>query len=166
MERGLLDANDLPEPVLAPAVPTRPFVPLPPANDAGPDEDAHDASRLGRNLWAAAGRVMAAGLAVFVLIVAVNEGLRYQAHAMQQQRDKLAELEELATSTLRGDISSVATLGDGRYGVEIYLDNTGGADAPIYIMSPAVHAFVQVGLTGRNCRSRQRVTQRHRFSRS
>ena len=143
MERGVLDAIDLPAPVLAPARLTRRFAPLPPANDAGPEEDAHDASRLGRNLWAAAGRVMAAGLAVFVLIVAANEGLdRYQVHAMQQQRDKLAELEEVAMSTLRGDISSVAMLGDGRYGVEIYLENTRGADTPIYIMSPAAHAFV------------------------
>ncbi len=144
MERGVLDAIDLPAPVLAPAVPTRRFAPAPPANDVGPEEDANDASRLGRNLWAAAGRVMAAGLAIFFLIVAANEGLdRYQVHAMQQHRDKLAELEEVAMSTLRGDISSVAMLGDGRYGVKIYLENTGGADAPIYIMSPAAHAFVQ-----------------------
>ena len=147
MERGVLDAIDLPAPVVALAVPTRRFAPLPPANDVGPEEHTHDASRLGRNLWAAAGRVMAAGLAVFVLIVATNEGLgRYQVHAMQQHRDNLAELEEVAMSTLRGDISSVAMLGNGRYGVEIYLENTGGADAPIYIMSPAAHAFVQVGL--------------------
>ena len=90
---------------------------------------------------------MAAGLAIFVLILAANKGLdRYQAYAMQERRDKLAVLEELATSTLRGDISSVATLGDGRYSVEIFLENSGGGNTPIYIMSPSVHAFVQVGL--------------------
>ena len=102
MERGVLGAIDLPAPVLAPAVPTRRFAPLPPANDAGPEEDAHDASRLGRNLWAVAGRVMAAGLAIFVLILAANEGLdRYQAHAMQQRRDKLAELEPVTRTSRR-----------------------------------------------------------------
>ena len=64
---------------------------------------------------------MAAGLAIFVLILAANEGLdRYQAYAMQERRDKLAGLEELAMSTLRGDISSVA-------------------NTTIYIMSPSVH---------------------------
>ena len=147
MERGVLGAIDLPGPVLEPTVPTRRFVSLPPANDAGPEEDAHDASRLGRNLWAVAGRVMAAGLGIFVLILAANAGLdRYQAYAMQERRDKLAVLEELAMSTLRGNISSVAMLGDGRYHVEIVLENSGGGNTPIYIMSPSVHAFVQVGL--------------------
>jgi ABC-type lipoprotein export system ATPase subunit len=102
MECGVLNAIDLPTPLLAPAVPTRRFAPLPPANDVGPEEDAHDASRLGRNLWATAGRVMAAGLAVFVLIVATNEGLdRYQVHAMEQRRDKLAELEPVTRTSRR-----------------------------------------------------------------
>jgi ABC-type lipoprotein export system ATPase subunit len=147
MERGVLDAIELPAPVVAPAALLRRFAPLPPANDVAPEEDAHDALRLGRNLWAAAGRVMAGGLAVFALILAANEGLdRYQTYAMQERRDKLAVIEELAMSTLQGNISSVVMHSDGRYGVEIYLENTGGADAPIYIMSPSVHAFVQVGL--------------------
>ena len=147
MERGVLAAIDLPAPVLEPAVAMRRFASLPPANDAGPEKDARDVSRLGRNLWAVAGRVMAAGLAIFAVILAANEGLdRYQAYVMQERRDKLAELEELATSTLRGDVSSVAMLGDGRYRVEIVLENTGGPNTPIYIMSPSVHAFVQVGL--------------------
>ena len=90
MERGVLGAIDLPAPsASSPAVPTRRFASPPPANDAGPEEDAHDASRLGRNLWAVAGRVMAAGLAIFVLILAANEGLdRYQAYAMQERREQ------------------------------------------------------------------------------
>ena len=90
---------------------------------------------------------MAAGLAIFALILATNYGIgRYQDYQMQQRRDQLAALEELATSTLRGDIASVTRLGDGRYRVEIYLENKGGTDKPIYVMSQAVQAFVQVGL--------------------
>ena len=153
MERGVLDAIDLPAPVLAPAVPTRRFAPLPPANDVGPEEDAHDGSRLGRNLWAAAGRVMAAGLAIFVVIVAANEGLdRYQVHTMQQHRDKLAELEEVAMSTLRGDISSVAMLGDGRYGVEIYLENTAALTRRSISCRRRLTPSSRSVSTGRKCR--------------
>ena len=90
---------------------------------------------------------MTAGLAIFALILATNYGIgRYQDYQMQQRREQLAALEQLATSTLRGDIASVMRLGDGRYRVEIYLENKGGTDKPIYVMSQAVQAFVQVGL--------------------
>ena len=150
MERGVLGAIDLPPELRTPAPPALRFAPPPPANDPAPADTAYDASRLGRSLWAVAGRVMVAGLAIFALILTTNYGIdRYQTYQMQQRREQLAALEELATSTLRGDIASVALLGDSRYRVDIYLENTGGADKPIYIMSPAVHAFVQVGLDWR-----------------
>ena len=147
MERGVLGAIDLPPESRTPAPPARRFAPPPPANDLAPADTAYDASRLGRSLWAVAGRVMAAGLAIFALIFATNYGIgRYQDYQMQQRRDQLAALEELATSTLRGEIASVTRLGDGRYRVEIYLENKGGTDKPIYVMSQAVQGFVQVGL--------------------
>ena len=147
MERGVLGAIDLPPESRTPAPPTRRFAPPPPANDLAPEDTAYDPSRLGRSLWAVAGSVMAAGLAIFALILATNYGIgRYQDYQMQQRREQLAALEELATSTLRGEIVSVTRLGDSRYRVEIYLENKGGADKPIYIMSQAVQAFVQVGL--------------------
>jgi hypothetical protein len=138
MEGGVLGAIDLP-----PAAKTRHFAASPAANDEAPADAVH----LGRNLWAVAGRVMVAGLVALVLILIANFGIdRYQLHQIQQQQERLAALEELATSTLRGEIASVSRLGDGHYRVEIYLENTGGADKPIYIMSPTVQAFVQVGL--------------------
>jgi putative ABC transport system ATP-binding protein/macrolide transport system ATP-binding/permease protein/lipoprotein-releasing system ATP-binding protein len=148
MERGVLGAIDLPRASRAPAPPARRFAPPPPANDPAPAVTAYDASRLGRSLWVVAERVMAAGLGIFALIFATNYGIgRYQDYQMQQRRDQLAALEELATSTLRGEIASVTRLGDGRYRVEIYLENKGGTDKPIYVMSQAVQAFVQVGLS-------------------
>ena len=147
MERGVLGAIDLPPESRTPAPPARRFAPPPPANDLAPVDTAYDASRLGRSLWVVAGRVMAAGLAIFALVLATNYGIgRYQDYQVQQRREQLAALEELATSTLRGEIASVTRLGDGRYRVEIYLENKGGTDKPIYVMSQAVQAFVQVGL--------------------
>ena len=147
MERGVLGVIDLP-PVSRTAAPLARRVVAPkPANDPTPADTAHDASRLGRNLWFVAGKVMTAGLAIFALILATNYGIgRYQDYQMQQRREQLADLEQLATSTLRGDIASVTRLGDGRYRLEIYLENKRGTDKPIYVMSQAVQAFVQVGI--------------------
>ena len=147
MERGVLGAIDLPPESRTPAPRAQRFAAPPPANDPAPAYTTYDASRLGRSLWAVAGRVMVAGLAIFALILATNYGIgRYQDYQMQRRRERLAALEELATSTLRGEIASVTRLGDNRYRVDIYLENTGGIDKPIYIMSPVVNAFVQVGL--------------------
>jgi ABC-type lipoprotein export system ATPase subunit len=147
MERGVLGTIGLPPAPVVPAPQMRRFASPQPANDPVPVDAVPEAFRLGRDLWAVAGRVMATGLAAFALLLAANYGLdRYQLHQMQQRREQLAALEELATSTLRGEIASVTRLGDRRYRVEIYLENTGGADKPIYIMSPTVQAFVQVGL--------------------
>jgi ABC-type lipoprotein export system ATPase subunit len=147
MERGVLGAIDLPAESRTAAPPRRRVAPPEPANDPTPVDTAYDASRLGRSLWIVAGKVMAGGLAMFALILATNYGIgRYQDYQMQQRREQLANLEQLATSTLRGDIASVTRLGDGRYRAEIYLENKGGADKPIYVMPQAVQAFVQVGL--------------------
>jgi putative ABC transport system ATP-binding protein/macrolide transport system ATP-binding/permease protein/lipoprotein-releasing system ATP-binding protein len=41
-------------------------------------------------------------------------------------------------------IQSVSDLGDGRYELAVYLWNV-GSDTPIYVMSPDMHAYVQVG---------------------
>jgi energy-coupling factor transporter ATP-binding protein EcfA2 len=146
MRSGVLGVVDLP-PALRPApLPGRLPPLLPPANDPTSEYAARAVSRLGANLWAVAGRVMATGLAVFAIVTAVNFGVdRYQRYQLQQRREQLAALEELATGTLRGEIANVSSLGDGRYQVEIYLENAGGAKQPIYVMSPTVQAFVQVG---------------------
>ena len=75
----------------------------------------------------------------------LNEGVaRYQRYEIEARRARLAALEELATSTLRSDIDSIRILGGNRYEVTIYLENT-RADPPIYVMSPSVQAFIQVG---------------------
>jgi hypothetical protein len=96
---------------------------------------------------------MAGGAICFALLLAANFLVdRYQQYQEQQRRDKLAALEELAMSTLRGDIDSVTRLSDESYRVQIYLENTGGEDKPIYVMRPAVQASCRSGWTGRKFR--------------
>lgn len=101
--------------------------------------------RLGANLWTAARRVGVAMAMLFGLALALNEGVaRYQRYEIETRRERLAALEELATSTLRSDIDSITSLGNPRYEVTIYIENT-RQDPPIFVMSPSVQAFVQAG---------------------
>jgi len=108
-------------------------------------EGAQAFHRLGANLWTAARRAVVAAAVLFGLAFLLNEGVaRYQRYGIETRRARLAALEELATSTLRSDIASITSLGDNRYEVTIYIENT-RQDPPIYVMSPSVQAFVQVG---------------------
>lgn len=108
-------------------------------------EGAQAFHRLGANLWTAVRRVGVAAAVLFGVAFALNEGVaRYQRYEIEAHRARLAALEELATSTLRSDIESITSLGDHRYEVTIYIENT-RQDPPIYVMSPSVQAFVQVG---------------------
>lgn len=123
-----------------------------PANDEAPapSADAGRGRRLGGDLWRHVGRATAAGMVLFAAVLGINYGIeRYQNYQLEQRRDRLAALENLAMSTLRGDIAAITRMGDNRFRVDIYLENSAGADKPIYITSPAVHAFVQVGLEWR-----------------
>jgi putative ABC transport system ATP-binding protein/macrolide transport system ATP-binding/permease protein/lipoprotein-releasing system ATP-binding protein len=63
---------------------------------------------------------------------------------VREHRERLLALETMALAGLRGNIESVADLGDGRYELTLYLWNVAG-DRPIYVMAPSVQAYVQVG---------------------
>ena len=63
---------------------------------------------------------------------------------VQDRIDRLAALETLALSALRADVKAITSQGNGRYELTLELWNVKG-DQPIYVMSPAVHAYVQVG---------------------
>jgi putative ABC transport system ATP-binding protein/macrolide transport system ATP-binding/permease protein/lipoprotein-releasing system ATP-binding protein len=152
MESGILRPFVPPADVQEVVHGARGFALPPPANDEAPAQpaDAGERRRLGGDLWRHAGRAIAVGVFLFAAVLGTNSGIeRYQNYQLQQRRDRLAALEELAMSTLRGDISSIKRVGDNRFRVDIYLENSAGADRPIYIMSPSVHAFVQVGLEWR-----------------
>lgn len=146
MKQGRLCAQDE-APLVKHAVPViarpapAPSVPAAIASAVG----AQSFDRLGGNLWAAFGRLAAGAALVLGLAILANYGVaRSQRLHMEAQKERLAALEELATSTLRSDIADIGSLGDHRYKVTIYLENTKG-DPPIYVMSPNVRAFVQVG---------------------
>ena len=108
-------------------------------------EGAQAFHRLGGHLWATFGRLAAGAALAFGVVFLANHGVaHYQRHQVEARRARLAALEELATSTLRSDIADITSLGDHRYDVTIYLENTKGEPA-IYVMSPSLQAFVQVG---------------------
>ena len=148
MRQGVLTATDLPEGAFQPARPGRRFgraKAAVSANVVRPEDGTRAVARLGETLWAAAGRALVFGGLIFALVLAGNYGLeRYQRYQALVRKERLDALEELATSTLKGEIASVTSLGERRYEVTIYLENTGG-DKPIYVMAPNVQAFIQVG---------------------
>lgn len=146
MRQGLLLPLDA-SPVTA--RPVRPYAlpePAPPEAAVVAEVGGERAfQRLGGHLWAIFGRLAAGAVLAFGLAFLANEGVaRYQGRQVEARRARLAALEELATSTLRSDVADITSLGDHRYEVIIYLENTKG-EPPIYVMSPNVQAFVQVG---------------------
>jgi ABC-type lipoprotein export system ATPase subunit len=69
---------------------------------------------------------------------------KYQTMQLHERTARVAALRHLALNGLRGDVQSVADLGDGRYQLTTYLQNVSGTE-PIYVMEPDMHAYVQVG---------------------
>jgi ABC-type lipoprotein export system ATPase subunit len=101
--------------------------------------------RLGSNLLP--------GLQTFLLTAAVVLGgvlladfavAKYQDIQVRERSARSAVLQHMALNSLRGDVQSVTDLGNGRYELTTYLQNVGG-DQPIYVMSPDMRAYVQVG---------------------
>jgi putative ABC transport system ATP-binding protein/macrolide transport system ATP-binding/permease protein/lipoprotein-releasing system ATP-binding protein len=68
----------------------------------------------------------------------------YQSGMIQAKAAQESALEELAMNDLRADVRDV-TEGSGKsYTLTLYLKNTRG-ERPIYVMSPTVRAFIQIG---------------------
>ncbi len=141
MDRGVLKPFSAPSDAVEPVRHARRFATPPPVNDEPPPEPATEiGQRLGRDLRRLARNAVAAAAALFVVTLGLNYAVeRHQTYQLDEKRERLAALEQLAMSTLRGDIASVSRVGDNRF----------GHGPPIYIMSPELHAFVQVGLEWR-----------------
>jgi ABC-type lipoprotein export system ATPase subunit len=101
--------------------------------------------RLGSNLLP--------GLQTFLVTAAVVLGgiliadfavAKYQDMQVRERGSRIAALRHLALNSLRGDVQSVTDLGGGRYELTTYLQNV-GAEQPVYVMSPDMRAYVQVG---------------------
>ena len=147
MERGVLGAIDLPGLVLEPAMPTRRFCRFRPLTMRGRRKTRMTRRGLGatcgplpEGLWLRGWRSLSSFL---------RPTRRSTAIRPMRCRSGGTSSRGLRNSRCRhceATFDPVAILGDGRYRVEIFLENSGGGNTPIYIMSPSVHAFVQVGL--------------------
>jgi putative ABC transport system ATP-binding protein/macrolide transport system ATP-binding/permease protein/lipoprotein-releasing system ATP-binding protein len=103
------------------------------------------ARAMGGDFWRTA-RQVAFGAAVALALVLLGDSLvgRYQHLLAQQRVDRLAALETLALSALRADVKAIASRGNGGYELTLELWNVRG-EKPIYVLSPALRAYVQVG---------------------
>jgi ABC-type lipoprotein export system ATPase subunit len=145
MRQGALAASNLPQ-VRPDTPPLRHFGP-PAIDDPLATPMAVTAPiHLGDGLWR--------GLQIFLLAAAVVLGSvlvadfgveHYQSTRLRERAARAAALQHLALNSLRGDVQSVADLGEGRYELSTYLQNV-GAD-PIYVMAPEMRAYVQVRTT-------------------
>ena len=147
MQQGLLQAVDMPVGTGETVPRVRHFGPpmigieSPALSAAGGFEPI----RLGRDLWATVRRPLGIGVALFGAALLVNTGVaKYQELQLRQHQQEIMALEQLALSGLRADIQTITDLGEGRYELTLYLWNVSG-EQTIYVMSPQVRAYVQVG---------------------
>ncbi len=147
MRQGTLVAADLPEVVVEPEPRARRFGPtsvrIHPELTAS--AAAHVPIRLGTDLWHGMQIFLLVGAMIFAAILLLDFGIgKYQQTQVRERALRLATLQHVALNSLRGDVQSIIDLGDGRYELTTYLQNVGGGQ-PIYVMSPDLRAYVQVG---------------------
>jgi ABC-type lipoprotein export system ATPase subunit len=101
--------------------------------------------RLGGGLLAGVQTFALTGVILLGAVLTTNFSIgKYQDKQVWEHAARTAALQHMALNSLRGDVQSVRDLGDGRYELTTYLQNVGG-DLPIYVMSPELRAYVQVG---------------------
>jgi ABC-type lipoprotein export system ATPase subunit len=89
--------------------------------------------------------LLTGGAAVAAALVLADFGVaKYQEVAARERGERVARLAELALSALQSEIQSIADLGKGHYELTVTLWNAGGG-GPLYVMSPDMRAYVQVG---------------------
>ena len=146
MRQGLLAPLAVAQGAVA-AVPPRHFGP----RDMGPEPApaAGGPIRLGVGLWRGV-QVTILGAAAFLiaLLLADLAVAKYEEGRLRENGARLARLADLALSILQGEVQSVADLGDGHYELRVALRNIRD-DPPIYVMSPDMRGYVQVGATWR-----------------
>ena len=147
MRQGALVSFDLPNIADGPRRQRRGFIS--PDADLGhelaTDRPAGPSVALGGDLWRNARAFFVAAAAMFVGVLLVDFAVaKYQELQVRAHGAQLTKLAELALSSLLGEVQSVADLGDGQYELAMSLSNIGG-EQPIYVMSPDMRAYVQVG---------------------
>lgn len=139
MSRGrLIDASVEAGPAPTPAPRLQPA----PASEAVP---LAARARLGGDFWPVARRLVF-GAAVAFALVLLGDSLvgRYQRMLVEERADRRAALETLALSALRAGVKTIVSRGNGEYELTLELWNVTG-ERPIYVLSPALRAYVQVG---------------------
>ena len=137
----MLAAADLPEVAFQTELRPRHFV----YPEAGATAAAREPVELGRSLWHGTRTFLLGSAAVFAAILALDyAAAKYQQTQVWERSARQAALAEMALGSLQSEIQSVSDLGDGRYELAVDLRNVGD-DRPIYVMSPDMHAYVQVG---------------------
>ena len=110
-----------------------------------PPAAAQASVRLGGDLWRGVQAFLLGAGAIFAGLLLVDFGAAtYQQMQMREQAARLAALSQLALVSLQGEIQSVSELGDGRYALSVSVRNVAD-DRPIYVMTPDMRAYVQVG---------------------
>jgi putative ABC transport system ATP-binding protein/macrolide transport system ATP-binding/permease protein/lipoprotein-releasing system ATP-binding protein len=147
MRQGALVATDLPDVAVAAERRPRHFGPIPVHIQPGFTEPAAARApiRLGSSLMSDVTTYLLTGAAILGagLIAYLGVG-KYQDMQVRDRAARIAKLQHFALNSLRGDVQSVSDLGEGRYELTTYLQNVGGGQ-PIYVMSPDLRAYVQVG---------------------
>jgi putative ABC transport system ATP-binding protein/macrolide transport system ATP-binding/permease protein/lipoprotein-releasing system ATP-binding protein len=103
------------------------------------------AVRLGQGLRRFATACAGWSLLVLAGLLACNQAVAlYQRHRVAERQEARRLLELTALSSLRADVEDVTAARGHDYEVTLYLANA-TAGKPIYVMSPIVRAYVQVG---------------------
>ncbi len=132
---------------------------------AAPEPAREASARLGAGLGAWLLSVSAWVVPALLMALALNQGIAlYQRHFLQQRRRDKAALEDAALLWLRSDIADVAYHGRASYTLTLSLENRSSASA-VFVLSPTVHVFVQVGLTWQEIPTRSIDGQEGRVAR-
>jgi putative ABC transport system ATP-binding protein/macrolide transport system ATP-binding/permease protein/lipoprotein-releasing system ATP-binding protein len=112
-----------------------------------PFDALEPSARMGAGLGAWLLSVSAWLLPALLTGLALNQGVAlYQRHLLHERREARAALEDAALLWLRADIADVAYEGGPSYKLTLAFENRSPASA-VFVLSPAVRAYVQVGLT-------------------
>jgi ABC-type lipoprotein export system ATPase subunit len=147
MRQGALAATELQEIAVEPERPPRHFGPATARDRPQPavSTAARAPIRLGSDLWPGVQKFLLTGEVLLGAVLLANFGIgKYQDSQVRERAARIATLQHMALNRLRGDVQSVADLGEGRYELTTYLQNVGG-EQPIYVMAPDLRAYVQVG---------------------
>src|SRR5262249_42121186 len=113
------------------------------------EQSAEDAAseqvKLGEGIERLLGRFVLWLIPMILVVWGINAAIStYEERQVQAKVEAQQALDDLAMNGLRADVKDI-TLGSGNtYNVTIYVRNT-SPDKDIYVMSPTVRGFVQVG---------------------